>query len=534
MIAVAGTEGDQRMRKLSVLLQVCLLLAVTSVAASDVEIRSDWRLLADTEEMPGQIARPIMNPADTSWISFEVRSEAEVQLYVLNLQTRQKRRVTPPLSSGEFDDGPIGQAPIDRDLAWMPILGRGGKLWAAFVSNQTGNLELYLYEALADEYYMLKPTYDSVGISRKSGPSWSEDGSCLTYTVTTSGDANIAIIRNMPEVLKNPVSPDVAKSHSRIVTGEGDQFGAVWCPVPNSGYFLYNNVPEGQHTCEVMAFDAIRGKSYGFEEGYPNIGYFAPTWNPNGTEIAFYLYDVSGGLVSADDEPKGDKYGLGLASIDTRGDSLVIDPKVGGARFSRTVEYVAPNIDRYLGPAWLPDGRRLLVSLYDERTQNPLRSVYPYEWMLASAKRDWLGLVGDGDFAFPRDVGIVKQSVVFSYSQGQKRTLLFGRLKPKASYETPLDYLPIRKERQLEWKDYAIDKRPGFLAKTWRFLMRPVAGSDIGINRGVVPVASIAGLIAYLATRGEDTPPPGHRNWDPPDFPDPLTKAGWIGISVRF
>lgn len=543
---VSSTKGSC-MRRLILLYVVLLQLAMTAGSRAGIVAELlEQQFPADSKEYGGDIHRPRICPVDSNWVAFEVHSQDQTKLYIYNAETRKPHQLEPRVSEGDINDDIIARQRIDRDLAWRPAVTKDGGIWAVFVSNVTGAQDLYLFEVKSGKYYLLLNAEDSLGTGKRMRPSWSPDGRCLTYTSTHRGNADIFILRNMEEVLLDPLQPEVSGKHAPLVTdaaGKGNQFGAVWCPAPNAGYIAYVHQPEGEGRVDIRVWDprSEPGRYYTLDGADPEMQYFSPSWSPSGTSIAFYQGPVGGTTFTEDlgavgDTFWSDSYGVGFAGIQTRGDSLVIRPKSGGTRQVVNIIDVVPNRDRYLGPAWLADDKNLLLSIYDEPNENPFGIVNTYLWVKTMPRNYWLGSF-TGSFGSPSDMSVVRDRIAFTFSQEQKQTLMTARLKLRQPPE-PYENLLIDTKRQQWWSDYSRETKAGFFKKAGRFFLKPIAGPDLVINRGIVPVSAGVVLLAMAIGGGDDggkTPPlPPSRDWTPPDFPTSVSIAKGFKIRLTF
>jgi len=486
------------------------------VSGQEAEI-VNVQLVADNKAFSGQITRPQLCPTDSNWIAFEVREKTSSRLYIYNVASKDLRELQPVSSQSEELQGP--GIVINDDLSWRPTSGPGGGPWAAFVSNAEFNADLYLYNVASNKYFLLRGDKDTSGIAREADPRWSPDGKCLSYTSNLNGNDDIFVIRGMDWVLKNPENPEVSTRHEVLVVDDGNQSHGVWCPVAGSGYLAYTSTDTDGKNWTVRVRDPrVSDKSFDFVLPPSGLSYFAPSWRPDGLELTYYLIPSNVDIDKDEVAPIGDKYGLGVASVNAEtGDSLSIYPRLGGLTLNQSIIIdVSPNYDRHRPAAWLPDRRRLLVSIYDEPKKNPLNTIDPQEWGLGSGRSDWLARVqGDGAWDFPRDAAVLGRKVTFSFNQGQARMLLVGDLADKPEYNEPITFLPVAKDRASWWKDYTNYSQPGFITKVTRWAWRPLVGPDFVLNKKIIllPGAAVA---AYLIFKQEKAVIPPPRDWNPP------------------
>jgi hypothetical protein len=531
------------MKKVIILELILLLtLSVAATGAGVLADLKDQKFPADTKAYPGDIIRPQICPTDSNWVSFMIVVGFRTQLYITNTATLDERRITPRGDQNHEDDAVV-QEVNDRDLAWRPVKSEDGKIWAAFISNAPGFESLYLYEINSNKYYSLRCWDDSLGLGRKMTPSWSPDGRCLSYTSTHSGDADIYVIRDMDDVLANPSDPKYSREpyHHSLVSDEGSQLGGIWCPAPGSGFLAYMHLSadENAQIYEVRIYDPRHERFYAFEKQETGMAYFAPSWSPSGRHLAYYQDQTPGSLLSGDltmryDSLSQEKFGLGVASIAYRkdNDSLVVTPNRGGKTKKLDIIDVAPNRGLpYAGPAWLSDGKHLLVSRFDEQEYHPLGIIATHHWIRKLQINLWLGsLAGVFNYPYPSDMSIVGDRVTFTFMQEQKRMLATATIELKSRSE-PYEYLDITKERQKWWDNWSVGKRGGGLG-VW--LSGPVVGPNLGINtRGGLIGAGGAVLVYLLTKGGKGTVINGtERDWTPPGFPSLQKRHGGLSIKL--
>ncbi len=501
-------------RILYIAIVIAIMMIPARVFGSEMAaIMDGWKALADEAQLGGRIINPRICPADTAWVSFEVHTDDEIRLYAYNARADELHEIMP--QSG-IDDSGIR----NHDLAWYPQKASGGHVWAAFVGNGSGSVELYLYDAISQDHYILSSSGDGSGSGREREPGWSPDGHCLTYTSDAAGNDDIYIICNMDEVLNDPDNPALAASHKAGVATAADEYGAVWDPVIGSGYFAYqydpNNAP-----LEIRIYDLRQSRSYRLVNAVSNMRMFAPSWEPGGKLLAYFQRSVA-----LNQEP--DNYGLALAEIVPWNDSLAFLHERGGAALTQTeVTRVAINNSIYRGPAWSPDGRHLLISSYQPSIDNPFRVIDPSEWKKGSGKPYWMSRFDDNLFNYPLDVSIVKRSVTFTFQKEQNRYLCLGQLEPRGYYGQRIISRKVDPDRLDWWREYSAGGKVSVFAKIGNFLWKPIVGPDIGINKGIVPTAVLGFLVISALTDGGGDSSLG-RDWRPPGFP------GTLNFGIRF
>jgi Tol biopolymer transport system component len=496
--------------------------------------------IADSKEASGAIVNPKICPADSNLISYEVHGPGEIQLIIYNIQTKNKDTIDPALASNMADENTIASAAVNSDLAWCPIRPSNGNIWAAFISKATGSGELYLYEVNSKRYYQMIRTSDTLSsISRSANePSWSSDGSCLTYTLSSGGNPDIYFMCNMENVMKELQKKEIAGTHRPLIYGEGEQFGAVWSPIPQTGILAYTCQNPNTYKYEIKVLDIIKNRTYNFLEIDSTLDYFAPSWSPDGHRLAYYLFE--GRRTKEDKLTAGDKFGLGLAIITqySEGDSIVITPQKGGTKGRPKIIDVAPNMDAFIKPAWSPDGKELIVPTYNEQNHNPMKTISIRSWEDGNRQSEWLFSIDGAEFAeFPRDINTIGRNIAFSYASGgnQKRYLLYGHLKSEIGWDS-LTPLAFNNERTQEWDDIRKDKTCGWFCDIKRFLWKPVVGRDIGINKGIAVFAGLGfAIYAIVNTPPEPPGPPKPTDWGTPGFPNKINAANFhikVGVGL--
>jgi hypothetical protein len=510
-----------------------VLLSGDAEAETVAEFDSTRLIIIDSMVITGEIARPQICPVDSNWITYEVHLIETVQLVIYNLTSGEKRQIDP--SSGDEDTVQKDSLGIrmNRDLAWRPV-PMADKLWAAYVSDSSGIQEIFLSEILSGRNYRLPGldlTDDDQAISILGTPSWSPDGKCLTYSAAIDGDADIYIVRGMDEFLNNP-EEHITLQQAPLISGKGNQFGAVWCPVPGSGYLAYTEQWKGGSKFRIKVFDPLTSKTFELSELDTTIDCLAPTWNAGGNRIAYYRYGIEDGPISRFSGPEDGKLEIGVATVTIMGDSIILTPQYGGSPGKKRGIEVAPNYDRLLGPAWVPGGRHLVVTTYEEERPTRLRVMSLNEWERGETEYDyWLRGFGGDNFEFPRDLNIANRNISFTFGQAPRKYLMAGHMIPSIQLVLIPEYIEVAKNRQAWWRNYAGGggTEDGLLKKIGDFLWSPIVGPDLGINRGIVPVAGGLVLLIHLMGGGDDEGTTVPRDWTPPEFPD----AGKTGAGFK-
>lgn len=512
-----------------------VVLLTNGVEAETVaEFDSTRLVIIDSLTTTGEIARPQICPVDSNWITYEVHLIETVQLVVYNLINGERRQISP--SSGDKDTvqtDSLGTR-MNRDLAWRPV-PMADKLWAAYVSDSSGVQEIFLYEVFSGRSYRLPGfdlTDDNKAISILGTPNWSPDGKCLAYSAAIGGDADIYVMCKMDEFFNDPGQEHITLQQAPLIVGKGNQFGAEWCPAPGSGYLAYTEQWKGGSRFRIKVFDPLTSKTFELSEIDTTIDCLAPTWNAGGNRIAYYRYGIEDGLISRFSGPEDGKLEIGVATVAIMGDSIILTPQYGGEPGKELGIEVAPNYDRLLGPAWVSGGRHLVVTTYGEERPSRLRVISLNDWEQGETEYDyWLRGFGGDNFEFPRDLNIANRNISFTFGQSPRTYLMAGHMIPSIQLVLIPEFIEVPKNRRTWWGNYAGGGKTeaGLLKKVGKFLWSPIAGPDLGINRGIVPVAGGLVLLIHLMSGGEDKGTAVPRDWTPPQFPD----AGKTGAGFK-
>lgn len=534
--------GCIRMRTPILILTVLIaaLLSNYGKAETIAEFDPERFIIVDSLGVNGDIARPQICPFDSTWLAYEIHRDGRIQLVVYNTATGQYRLVNPAPIHDSVALSQSFEYSLNRDLAWRPVPSED-KLWAAYVSGNPGGDRILLYDALSDRSFPLvqyEIAESGSAFEIWGAPDWSSDGACLTYSAKAADDADIYIIRGMDEILSDRKKKGVILNGTPLIAGTGNQFGPRWCPVHGSGYLAYTEQGGEEPGFRIKAYDILISRAFGLSEIDTTLDYFSPTWNAGGNRLSFYRYDRSAGPLTRYNYPLDAKFEVGVATVSAFGDSLTLIPQCGGYQGKGCIVEVAPNLDKLLGPVWLPGGRHLVVSGYDEARPTRLWVISLPEWEAGETERDyWLRGFGGGRFDFPRDLNIVNRNVSFTYKSGLRNYLLTGRIIPSIKLISRPEYLEVEANRRQWWGKYAAGSESSggnFLTKAGDFLWAPIAGPDIGINKRIVPIAGGAVLLAVLLSRGDEDSGEKPRDWSPPQFPDNGKVAPGIRVNIGF
>lgn len=518
-------------RTFPILVSIALAFCLVEVGEA-TDIGSDYRAPTDTKEHGGEIVSPQICPVDTAWISYEVHNKSEVRLFIQNIVTGERIQVTSKLDNDELDDFGFESTPQDRYLDWRPLRDKAGDIWVAFSGNATGSGQLYLFNLSDRKTYLMD--YSLVKGDVVRDPAWSPDGKIIAYSSQAGGASQIFMLRQMDRILKDPENEKWKTAHERVVAGKNvDQFAPVWHPTTGVGVFAYNEFQSSAGKLKIKTYDLKLLRSFDVVNSDPTLNYFGPNWSPDGERLGYYQYtggasDPRKGLVS------GEKYFLGLAEVRYTSDSLIVNALKGGLTRSPNVVEIARNSDLYLGPAWTPNSKSILISLRKEDSDNPLNTIDVQPWINRLSKKQWLTRLDTNPFKFPTDISITGSKVTMTFSQGQKRALLYGSLTGlPAPNPAPPAALAIAAARKSWWKEYGDGKNPrggGFL----KFLTSPLIGPNIALN---TPAFLLLGGGGYAVKKilEDDPPPPPAPGWTPPRYPNPIKALGPVlSVGLKF
>jgi len=503
-----------------------------------IELQSGWRALADSVGEGGIFARPQICPEDSSYVAYELHSDSVVDLFLYNFRTGTSRRILPKIAAVQTSDSTTDSIVAPRiscgQLAWSPKAIDGG-FWAAYIVRIGDRSDLYLYEARSSRSYLFwrgAETPDGT-INAWGSPQWSSDGHCLAFTAVIGADSDIRVICDLADRLKKPAETNSTDDFHILVSGSGRQFDPVWCPVIGSGLVAYTEQDRVDGRFHIKIYDLYRDRSYGMIAEDTAMDYFAPSWGMGGRRLAFLYHRNLYELLNDESDPAVAACGFGAASIEFSGDSILFQPILNDTVPADRIVAV-PNTDIFSGPAWLPGGRNLVVTTVNERGQHRMRTISFPEMFPRDNRIDY-GIRGFGGFhlPYPHDIDIQNRNIAFVFNRPSESRLLIGTLEPNLAFVSSIDGLTVNQARQIWWDNYArrTEKRPGFVSQIWNFLWSPIGGSDIGINRPIIPIAGGLVALAVMAggNGGGETVEPG-RDWTPPDFP---SKRNHSGIQIR-
>ncbi len=508
-------------------------------AQGTIELQNGWRTLADSLGQTGVFARPQICPEDSSYIAYELHTASGVTLYLYNARTGASRKIAPAPAMIPAEDSTADTISARLiscgQLSWSPRAVDGG-FWAAYIAREGNRSDLYLYEARSARSYLLWRSVETAdGIVNAWGnPQWSPDGLCLAFTVVAGADSDIRVICDLDNRLKNPLEDITPQDFHTLVSGPGRQFDPIWCPATGSGLAAYTEQDKLGARFRIGIYDIYRDRTYALHAGDTAQDYFAPSWGMGGRRLVYLYHPDIYRLLNDSLDPAMALCDFGAASIDLIGDSVIVRPiLVDTIREDRI--RIMPNSDLFSGPEWLPGGRNLIVTTENERGQFRMRTI-SFPEMFPRDDRTEYGMRGfDGArLPYPRDIDVHNRNIAIVFDRPSQSRLLIGTLEPNLAFVSSIDGLTVNYSRQIWWNNYArrVEARQSFVSRVWHFLWSPMGGTDIGINRPIVPIAGGLVALAVIAggSNGGDVPT-GSRDWTPPDFPSTRNHRG-ISIEV--
>lgn len=511
-----------------------VVFAGNAWAQGAIELQRGWRALADSLGQTGIFARPQICPEDSSYVAYELHTDSGVQLFLYNARTGSSRRIIPkraprPQADSTADSTTLPPVSCGQ-LAWSPKAVDGG-FWAAYIVHEGDRSDIYLYEARSARSYLFWRSIETSDgtVNAWGNPQWSPDGRCLAFTAVIGADSDIRVICDLSNKLKGSIDDISARDFHLLISGTGKQFDPVWCPVAGSGLVAYTEQDAVDARFHIRVYDIYQGRSSGMTAEDTARDYFAPSWGMGGRRLAYLSHPDIFRLLNDSLDPGMASCDFGAASIDFLGDSVIIRPLLVDTIPDDRIK-VVPNSDLFSGPEWLPGGRNLIVTSENERGQYRMRTI-SFPEMFPRENRTDYGLRGFGGIRlpYPHDINVHNRNIALVFNRPTESRLLIGTLEPNLAFVSSIDGLTINPARQIWWDNYTqqTETRPGFAARVWNFLWSPMGGTDIGINRPIVPIAGGIVALAVIAggNGGGDVTPPG-RDWTPPDFPSKRNHPG--------
>jgi Tol biopolymer transport system component/class 3 adenylate cyclase len=327
---------------------------------------------------------------DDQELVFAVGDGSYSRLYRSRVDSPSVERVTP-------DDGPPFQfhPAVSPDGKWLAYNGSLGRF--------SSNVDIWVITTGQDDVEPRRLTEET---SRNLKPMWSHDGQHIWFISNRDGTSDIYVMPfsesavGTPERVTLALDPDhfhLSNQDTKLVYSKGNEFSNIWSTSVNAPGLPAYSEPV-QITMQnddvsyldirkqdgLIAFDPQRGEnrlihlfdpesktvSTVTEEG---ADYWAPTWSPDGSQLAFYsnyqgnrdigLIPEHGGqplylTSSSDDEfsPSWSPDGLKITySANVKGNVDLYSISTDGSEIVRLTEH--EGLDAF--PKWSPDGTML-------------------------------------------------------------------------------------------------------------------------------------------------------------------------------
>jgi hypothetical protein len=415
-------------------------------------------------------------------------------------------------------------------------LGPDNSPWAVFVGNVSGSTDLFLYDVNSKSYSLLQSHSDDQGKGNESYPAWSPDGKILLYCTDINGNSDIYMIRGMDRVLQDPSNKEVPVWHEPKLTKSGNEIAPVWYPVQKSGLFAYTYFDTSKGALSIRVYDSKDSSDREIDAVDNEVDYFGASWDPTGQRLAFYQAKRGEAYLKAKKANESFRYSIGLARIsyNEKIDSFIVSQVTGGKGLvQRSLLDVASNNDNFRGPAWLPNGRFLLISSFDENLQNPFRIIDTKSWEDGAVRSsEWMNGFAKDQFKFPSDELSIRNNLTFSYRSQQTRNLLIGLLE---SRDTSAVSWPGLARKRFDWYHPFSDREAPcrFPSPCWFY--HPVFHPDFGLNkRGSVLLIAGWAVCCLAGGCGCGGGKESVRDWGPPILEKRGTTRFHLSLEVSF
>ncbi len=277
--------------------------------------------------------------ADGAWLGFEVSDEIQNKIMVKNIPGDYVRELSvKPARGNDFLEGMVvGSAQsYNASLRWSKDSTR-----YAFMSNGgTGTYNIYVGAIGGEEKQITR------GSTKDGYATWSGASNEIAFVSGRSGSGDIYVV-------------DLAtESHARLTRGDEVDLFPEWFPSGNR--LVYSSGDAMAHRLMVVS-RATTGQPWGEPEPLTTWEQddLRPIVSPDGRYVAFYSTDGHTG-----------EDGLPVWNIHV----LKYEPGKSYGVESMTSSIVARNvvIDLNTGPAWTPDGRKILFVRHDPAEFNPI------------------------------------------------------------------------------------------------------------------------------------------------------------------
>lgn len=282
-------------------------------------------------------SNPVWSPSG-DLLAFERSSGGKKEIIISNLFGSVMEKVYYRSSDEEggmdfFFSGVLEEMSYNSGISWSP----GGDRFAFMSNGGNGNYDLYLRNMGNETINRL--TEDE---GKDGHVQWSPLGDTLVFVSSRSGKAEVYF-------------RSLVKTETRKVTsGEKSYLYPRWSPDGKKLAMIYGS--NENHDISVIHNVKIPRKSVGFLTTW-KYDDLRPSWSPDGEKIAFYSN------YNDKDDPK--VWALVVVSSDGS------DPAGGEGLAAKVVaKNVIPDVET--GPAWMPDGKRIVYVKNDEKAFNPI------------------------------------------------------------------------------------------------------------------------------------------------------------------
>lgn len=284
-------------------------------------------------------SNPLWSPSG-ELIAFERAQEARREIVIARPDGAVLKTVyykanadSDELGLGNLLPGLGESASYNAGLAWSPE----GKRFVFMSNAGEGNYDLYQGSLASDATQRL--TDDP----QKDGqPHWSPAGSPVVFVSGRDGGAQLFLVDPATRQTRRISDGEKAHLYPRW-SPDGKRIVAIYGANENHDILLIENLADPAGSRRLLT-------TWRHDD-------LSPAWSPDGTKIAFYTNQNS------EDDPKV----WALAVVDAAGDS----PTAGDGLAARIVaRNVLPDVA--MGPAWLPDSRRIAYVRNDQRDYSPV------------------------------------------------------------------------------------------------------------------------------------------------------------------
>ncbi|MEK6745283.1 MAG: hypothetical protein AABZ15_16840 [Nitrospirota bacterium] len=232
-----------------------------------------------------------------------------------------------------FFPGVVEDISYNAGISWSPREDR-----FVFMSNGgEGNYDLYAGDMGGKEVARLTEHKEKDG-----QPDWSPSGSAVVFVSGRSGKGDLYIIDSVTRVL------------TRLTKGGKEYLYPLWSPEGKRIAFMHGN--NENHDIAVINDVTRPAESIMALTAWEHDD-IRPVWSPDGRKIAFY----------SNYNPQGDPRIWSIMVVAADGS----DPAAGDGLAAKAVAVdVVPDVER--GPAWMPDGSRIVYVKNDRQEYHPI------------------------------------------------------------------------------------------------------------------------------------------------------------------